>query len=305
MFVIGKDILVFVCVGKYVVGVFNINNMEIIQVIIYMVEKLCLFVIVQMSEGVIKYGGQDFVNIVIDFVICVIVFVVLYFDYGFFYELVFNVIKMGFILVMIDVLYYFFEENVYEIKCVVEVVYVMGISVEVEFGCFGGIEEYVVVDEKDVFLIDFDEVVKFVEEIGIDYFVIVIGISYGVYKGKGCLFIDQVCIKKIGELFSILFVVYGFSGVLVEIVQCLCVVGGEIGDVVGIVDEDLIEVVQYGIVKVNVDIDLCFVSIVGICEVFKVIFKEFDFCKIFGLVCDVMSQIVEYKMGVFGSVGKV
>jgi len=187
---------------------------------------------------------------------------------------------------------------------VVEAAHAMGISVEAELGRLGGIEEHVVVDEKDAFLTDPDEAVKFVEETGTDYLAIAIGTSHGAYKGKGRPFIDQARIKKIGELLSIPLVAHGSSGVPAEIVQRLRAAGGEIGDAAGIADEDLTEAAQYGIAKVNVDTDLRLASTVGIREVLKATPKEFDPRKIFGPARDVMSQIVEHKMGVLGSVGK-
>ena len=66
MLVTGSDILVAARAGKYGVGSFNTNNMEITQAIIHTAEKLRSPVLVQMSEGAIKYGGQDLANIVKD-----------------------------------------------------------------------------------------------------------------------------------------------------------------------------------------------------------------------------------------------
>lgn len=68
----------------------------------------------------------------------VIVFVVIYLDYGLSFEFCVKVIYVGFIFVMIDVFYYLFEENVVIIFKVVEFVYFYGVFVEVEFGIVGG-----------------------------------------------------------------------------------------------------------------------------------------------------------------------
>ena len=61
---------------------------------------------------------------------------------------------------------------------------------------------------------------------------------------------------------------------------------------------------QHGIAKVNVDTDLRLASTVGIREALKANPKEFDPRKIFGAARDVMSQVIEHKMRVLGSVGK-
>lgn len=304
MLVTGKDILVPARAGKYGVGAFNTNNMEITQAIIHTAEKLRSPVIVQMSEGAIKYGGQDLANIVIDLAQRATVPVALHLDHGSGYESALKAIKMGFTSVMIDASHHPFEENVRETKRVTEAAHAIGISVEAELGRLGGIEEHVVVDEKDAFLTDPQEAVRFIEETGTDYLAIAIGTSHGAYKGKGRPYIDQARIRKIGELTTIPLVAHGSSGVPTEIVERFRAAGGDIGDAVGIADEDLREATQHGIAKVNVDTDLRLACTVGIRETLKANPKEFDPRKVFGPARELMSKIVEHKMGVLGSVGK-
>ncbi|MFC4452447.1 class II fructose-1,6-bisphosphate aldolase [Deinococcus sonorensis] len=304
MLVTGNDILVPARAGKYGVAAFNTNNMEITQAIIHTAERLRSPVIVQMSEGAIKYGGQDLANIVKDIATRASVPVALHLDHGSSYVNALKAIKMGFTSVMIDASHHPFEENVAETRRVVEAAHAMGISVESELGRLGGIEEHVVVDEKDAFLTDPQEAVQFVEQTGTDYLAIAIGTSHGAYKGKGRPFIDQARIEQIGNLLSIPLVAHGSSGVPKEIVERFRASGGEIGDAAGIADEDLEQATQHGIAKVNVDTDLRLASTVGIREVLKASPKEFDPRKVFGPARDVMAQIVEHKLRVLGSVGK-
>ena len=304
MLVTGNDILVPARAGKYGVGAFNTNNMEITQAIIHTAEKLRSPVIVQMSEGAIKYGGQDLANIVKDIAQRASVPVALHLDHGSSYASCLNAIKMGFTSVMIDASHHPFEENVHETRRVVEAAHAMGISVEAELGRLGGIEEHIVVDEKDAFLTDPEEAVKFIEQTGTDYLAIAIGTSHGAYKGKGRPYIDQARIAKIGSMTTIPLVAHGSSGVPAEITQRFRTAGGEIGDAVGIADDDLREACQHGIAKVNVDTDLRLASTVGIREALQANPKEFDPRKVFGPAREVMSKIVEHKMGVLGSIGK-
>jgi fructose-bisphosphate aldolase class II len=304
MLVTGSDILVPARAGKYGVASFNTNNMEITQAIIHTAERLRSPVLVQMSEGAIKYGGQDLANIVKDLANRASVPVALHLDHGSSYASALNAIRMGFTSVMIDASHHQFAENVAETRKVVEAAHAMGITVEAELGRLGGIEEHVVVDEKDAFLTDPQEAVRFVEGTGVDYLAIAIGTSHGAYKGKGRPFIDQARIQEIGGLLSIPLVAHGSSGVPAEIVQRFRDAGGEIGDAAGIADEDLELACQHGIAKVNVDTDLRLASTVGIREALKANPKEFDPRKIFGAARDVMSQVIEHKMRVLGSVGK-
>ena len=304
MLVTGNDILIAARAGKYGVGSFNTNNMEITEAIIHTAERLRSPVLVQMSEGAIKYGGQDLANIVKDLASRATVPVALHLDHGSSYASALNAIRMGFTSVMIDASHHPFEGNVAETRRVVEAAHAMGISVEAELGRLGGIEEHIEVDEKDAFLTDPEEAVRFVESTGTDYLAIAIGTSHGAYKGKGRPFIDQARIQKIGELLGIPLVAHGSSGVPAEIVQRFRDAGGEIGEAAGIADEDLELACQHGIAKVNVDTDLRLASTVGIREALKANPKEFDPRKIFGAARDVMSAVIEHKMRVLGSVGK-
>lgn len=304
MLVTGKDILIPARAGKYGVGAFNTNNMEITQAIIHTAEKLRSPVIVQMSEGAIKYGGQDLANIVIDLARRATVPVALHLDHGSSYASAMKAISMGFTSVMIDASHHPYDENVAETAKVVEAAHALGVSVEAELGRLGGIEEHVVVDEKDAFLTDPDEAVDFVKQTGVDYLAIAIGTSHGAYKGKGRPFIDQARIEKIGSMIDIPLVAHGSSGVPADIVKRFRDSGGEIGDAAGIADEDLRLACQHGIAKVNVDTDLRLASTVGIREVLRDTPKEFDPRKVFGKAREVMASIVEHKMGVLGSIGK-
>ncbi len=304
MLVTGNDILIPARAGKYGVGSFNTNNMEITQAIIHTAEKLRSPVMVQMSEGAIKYGGQDLANIVIDLARRASVPVALHLDHGSSYESALKAIKMGFTSVMIDASHHNFEDNIKETRRVVEAAHAMGISVESELGRLGGIEEHIVVDEKDAFLTDPEEAVQFIEQTGTDYLAIAIGTSHGAFKGKGRPYIDHARIEKIAGLTGIPLVAHGSSGVPQEIVERFRKAGGEIGDAAGIADEDLQRATQHGIAKVNVDTDLRLASTVGIREALMANPKEFDPRKIFGPARDVMSQVIEHKMRVLGSVGK-
>ncbi len=304
MLVTGSDILVPARAGKYGVAAFNTNNMEITQAIIHTAEKLRSPVIVQMSEGAIKYGGQDLANIVIDLATRATVPVALHLDHGSSYKSVLNAIRMGFTSVMIDASHDAFAENIAETKRVVEAAHALGVTVEAELGRLGGIEEHIVVDEKDAFLTDPDEAVEFVTQTGVDYLAIAIGTSHGAYKGKGRPYIDQARIAKIGSMLSIPLVAHGSSGVPAEIIERFRKAGGDIGDAAGIADADLEEATQHGIAKVNVDTDLRLASTVGIREALAANPKEFDPRKIFGVARDVMAQVIEHKLRILGSVGK-
>lgn len=61
MLVSGKDILLHAQKNNYAVGAFNVNNMEIVQAIADAAEELQAPVIMQASQGGIKYAGIEYV----------------------------------------------------------------------------------------------------------------------------------------------------------------------------------------------------------------------------------------------------
>jgi len=61
----GLDILQAAREGKYGVGAFNTNDMEITQSILEAAEETRSPVIVSLSEGAIKYGGRPLIDMVI------------------------------------------------------------------------------------------------------------------------------------------------------------------------------------------------------------------------------------------------
>jgi fructose-bisphosphate aldolase class II len=260
---------------------------------------------VQISEGALKYGGKDLVNITIDLATRATVPVAIHLDHGSSYESALKAIRLGFSSVMIDASHHAFEENAHETRRVVEAAHAMGVTVEAEIGRLGGVEEHIEVSEEDAFLTNPEEAQRFVEATGCDYLAIAIGTSHGAFKGKGRPFIDHARIEKVASLLSIPLVAHGSSGVPATIVERLRAAGGEIGDAQGIADEDLQRATQHGIAKVNVDTDLRLAMTVGIREALQKNPKEFDPRKILGPARDLMAEMVELKMRVLGSVGKV
>ena len=304
MLVTGLQILAPARAGKYGVGSFNTNDMEISQAIIHTAEKLRSPVMVQISEGALKYGGVDLVNLTLDIANRATVPVALHLDHGSSYESALRAIRLGFTSVMIDASHEPFQENVRDTRKVVEAAHAMGVTVESELGRLGGIEEHIDVSAEDAFLTDPQEAARFVEQTGTDYLAVAIGTSHGAYKGKGRPFIDHARIEQVEKLVDIPLVAHGSSGVPASIVERLRAAGGEIGDAQGIADEDLRRAVQHGIAKVNVDTDLRLAMTVGIRETLEKNPKEFDPRKILGPARDLMAEVVEYKLGVLGSVGK-
>ena len=151
------------------IGAFNCNNMEILQAIISAAEAEQSPVIIQASQGAIKYAGLDYITAMARVAVSsASVPVALHLDHGTDFKQVIECIKAGFTSVMIDGSHLPLEENIKLTRKVVEVAHAVGVSVEGELGRLVGTEDEISVDEREAFFTDPQEAAVFVKETGID-----------------------------------------------------------------------------------------------------------------------------------------
>lgn len=279
MLVTGKEILDKANKNYYAVGAFNINNMECLQAIISAAEAKEAPVIIQTSEGAIKYAGLDYLSAMVRLAAeKTRVPVALHLDHGTTYETIMKCIASGWTSVMIDASKHDLKTNIELTKEVVKVAHACGVSVEAELGKLSGVEDQISVSEKDAIYTDPREAVTFVEATGIDSLAIAIGTAHGVYKGEPKLDFDRL--KEIKSLLKMPIVLHGASGV------------GE---------EDLRKAVELGVNKINIDTDIRLAFKAGCQEVFENTPNEFDTRKICGRARIKMQEVVERKIEIFGS----
>lgn len=282
MLVTGKELLQHADKNGYAVGAFNVNNMEIVQAIIEAAEETQSPVILQASQGGLKYAGVEYIaelgkvaarNASVP--------VAIHLDHGTDFVQIMQCIRHGFTSVMIDGSQYDLEGNIAITKKVVEVARAVGISVEAELGKIGGTEDDIVVDHKDALHTDPDEAVRFVRETDVDFLAIAIGTAHGKYHGEPEIDFDRL--KEIRSKVDIPLVLHGSSGVAYD---------------------DLRKAISMGISKINIDTDVRIAFTKGVSDVIKANPDEFDPRKIIGPAREVMKKAIMEKMEVFGSVGK-
>lgn len=202
----------------YAVGGFNMNNLEFLQAIISACEEERSPVIVQTSEGALRYIGIEYASALVKTAAEITdVPVALHLDHGHSFEQIMQCVRHGFSSVMIDGSRLPFEENIALVQKVVEAAHAVGVSVEAELGRIGGTEDNVSVDEREASFTDPDEAEEFVERTGVDALAIAIGTAHGVYKGKPELDFERL--KAIKARLDIPLVLHGASGVPEEDVQ--------------------------------------------------------------------------------------
>ena len=268
--------------GGYAVGAFNCNNMEIVQAIIEAAEEEKSPVIIQASQGAIKYAGLSYIVALVKTAAEeATVPVALHLDHGTSFEQVIQCIGHGFTSVMIDWSKHPLQENIDVTSEILRVANPLGVSVEAELGKIGGTEDDITVSEREATFTDPEEAAYFVQETGIRSLAIAIGTAHGQYKGEPKLDFERL--SAIKEKVNIPLVLHGSSGVP---------------------DEALREAIRRGICKINIDTNLREAFTDGVREVLEAKPNEIDPRKILGPAKERMKERVKEKIRVFGSNGK-
>ncbi len=244
--------------GKYAVGAFNVNNMEIIQGIVDAAKEEKAPLILQVSAGARKYAKHIYLTKLVEAAMEDSGLpIALHLDHGDDFEICKSCIDGGFSSVMIDGSKHSFEENIALTKRVVEYAHAHGVVVEAELGKLAGIEDAVNVNTKDATYTDPDEAVEFVERTGCDSLAIAIGTSHGAYKFKGEPSLDFARLVKISNMLpGYPLVLHGASTVLPEFVAKCNQFGGHIPGAQGVPEDMLLTAGKFGVCKINIDTDL-------------------------------------------------
>lgn len=268
--------------GGYAVGAFNCNNMEIVQAILTAAEAENAPVILQASQGAIKYAGLDYIAALAKTAIArTKIPVALHLDHGTSFEQVVRCVAAGFSSVMIDGSRLPLAENVALTKQVVKVARAVGVSVEAELGRIGGTEDEISVAEAEAFFTDPDEAAYFVAETEVDALAVAIGTAHGRYKGEPRLDFERL--SKIAAKVKIPLVLHGSSGVPADAIR---------------------EAIQRGIRKVNIDTDIRQAFTARLREVLAANPDEIDPRKILGPAREAAVEVIREKIRIFGSANK-
>ncbi|MGA5687555.1 tagatose bisphosphate family class II aldolase [Cytobacillus pseudoceanisediminis] len=197
---------------EYAIPAFNIHNLETFQVVVDTAAELNSPVILASTPGTISYSGGDYlVSIGNAAAKRYEIPIALHLDHFESFEEIKKYIEFGFKSVMIDASHHPFEENVKIVKEVVDYAHEYGVSVEAELGRLGGVEDDLVVDEKDAKFTNPEQAGKFVELTGIDSLAVAIGTAHGLYKGEPKIDFDRL--DEIRSMVSIPLVLHGASDI--------------------------------------------------------------------------------------------
>lgn len=299
--------------GKYAVGAFNINNLEMVLGIMDGARAAKAPVILQTSEGAISYAGMEY--------LAAIAWtaaagtkqpVVFHLDHGKDPALVERAVKSGlYTSVMFDGSHLPYKENVRVTKKIVALAHRRGVSVEAELGAIAGIEDFVSVAERDAHLTDPAEARKFVADTKCDALAVAIGTAHGVYKFKGEPRLDIARLKKIKAAARCPLVLHGASGVNPELRATFadhcddlhdC---NRVKDARGVSDSLIRQAVAAGINKINIDSDLRLAFTGAVRAALLKDTKTVDPRKVVGPARAAIAAVVEKKCRLFGAAGRV
>ena len=284
--------------GKYAVGAFNVNNMEIIQGIVEAAKQENAPLILQVSAGARKYANPIYLRKLVEAAIeDTGLDICLHLDHGEDFEICKQCVDDGFSSVMIDGSKYPLEENIALTKRVVEYAHSKGVVVEGELGKLAGVEDAVKVKTKDATYTDPNEAVEFVERTGVDSLAIAIGTSHGAYKFKGDPSLDFERLEIITNLLpGFPLVLHGSSSVPKDFVDLCNKYGGQIPGAAGVPEEMLRRAAQMGVCKINIDTDLRLALTACIRQYFFEHPSEFDPRKYLGPGRTAIKDMVAHKM---------
>ncbi|HEX3095704.1 MAG TPA: class II fructose-bisphosphate aldolase [Patescibacteria group bacterium] len=209
-------------VGKFAYPAFNTINLETTLGIIAAAEELNTPIILETSEGAIKYAGLETIfEIMASLAVKAKVPIALHMDHGKDMDQLKRGIELGYSSVMIDHSGLSFEENVRDTKAMVDFAKTEGAWVQGEIGRMRGSEDWVSVSEAEALLTEPEEAKKFFDATGVNTLASSVGTIHGIIKmsGKVQAHVDVPRIKAIRELVNVPLVLHGASGVPDDVIS--------------------------------------------------------------------------------------
>ncbi|HOV33626.1 MAG TPA: ketose-bisphosphate aldolase [Candidatus Hydrogenedens sp.] len=312
--------------GSYGVGAFNVNNMEQIQAIMQAANDTNSPVIIQASRGALKYSKMIYLKKLMEAAVEEYphIPVALHLEHGNSVETCVQAIALGFTSVMIDGSLKedgrtknTYEENLEITKKVVELAHPLGITVEAELGCYGGIEDSrgagLCGKEFDIFITEAEEAENFVKETNVDALAVPIRTYHSAYKSTrkdpktGKVLPPKPAMRNIIEIHEKMpnchMVMHGSSSVPQELVDIINEYGGKMPGIIGIPIEQIQEGIKYGVRKINVDTDSRLAMTGAIRKVLRETPEKFDPRDYLKPAREAAYQVYVKRMKAFGQAG--
>ena len=304
----------------YGIAALNVNNMEQIQAIMEAARETDSPVIIQASRGARSYSQDAYLRhlMLAAAELYPEIPIVMHLDHGNAPSTCFSAIRQNFTSVMMDGSLSAdgktpstFDYNVQTTKYVVDVAHMLGVSVEGELGCLGGIEDGhgagMSGEEAMKHLTNPDQAEEFVKKTGVDALAVAIGTSHGAYKFSHKPTGDTLSMETIEKIHKKLpnthLVMHGSSSVPQELQDIINKYGGKIKPTFGVPIEEIQRGIKYGVRKINVDTDSRLAITGAIRKVFFETPEKFDPRDYLKPAREAMKQVCKERMIAFGQAG--
>jgi len=281
--VTSKEMLQAALEGHFAVGAFNANNMEQVQAIVQAAVEEHAPVILQVSQGAIRYAGLEFATAMVKAAAAEAdVPVVLHLDHGTDFDQNVRCLGAGFTSLMFDGSKKPYEENVATTARVAYIAHVCGIPVEAELGQVLQSTDGVSEEQVKAAMTRPDQVADFVKRTTCDSLAVAVGSVHAMKAAEAALDIERI--KAIHAAVPIPLVLHGSSGVK---------------------EESEVEAIDYGIVKINVATMLNQAFTNALRKALADMPKEIDPRKVLIVGRDAVKETVRHKLRLFRSSGTV
>ncbi|MFI3119772.1 MAG: fructose-bisphosphate aldolase class II [Methylococcaceae bacterium] len=313
-----RQVLDYAAEHGFAVPAFNVSNMEQVQAIMQAANVCDSPVIMQGSAGANRYAGEVFLR---HLILAAVeqyphIPVVMHRDHAPTPDICAQAIQSGFSSVMMDGSLLEdmktpagFDYNVAVTRTVVKMAHACGVSVEGEIGCLGSLETKNEALDHSRLLTDPDEAVEFVKQTQIDALAVAIGTSHGAYKFSKPPTGEVLVISRLKSLQQRLpnthFVMHGSSSVPQDWLEIINEYGGDIPETYGVPVAEIVEGIQYGVRKVNIDTDLRMASTGAIRRYVAQPenASDLDARKIYQAARDAMQALCQARYEAFGCAG--
>ena len=271
-----KELLADAQARRYGIGFFNTHNQEMLRACIGAAEERHSPIIVGTSESLLRYSDIDIIApMLLDAARRAKVPVAVHLDHTYSFGNIMRALRCGFGSVMYDGSRSTYEENVRMSADIARVAHPMGVGLECELGCVGGLTDGDNQVDENVYT-DPDMASSFVELTGADFLAVSIGTVHGVYKS-----VPKLDIGRLAAIRS-------------RVNAPLVLHGGS-----GLSDNDFRATVTGGICKINIFTDIILAGKKSIAENL-----DKGYSDILKASEDAMRKAVGIKLDIFESAGK-
>jgi fructose-bisphosphate aldolase class II len=282
--VTSKELLLTALRDHFAVGAFNANNMEQVQAIVEAAEEERAPVILQVSQGAIRYAGLELAaSMVRTAASLVTVPVVLHLDHGYDFEQNVLCLRAGFTSLMYDGSKTPYEENVATTRRIVEIAHIAGIPVEAELGRVAQASDKLCYEDICALMTDPVQAADFIELTEADSLAVACGSVHGMTGQAAELDLERLRAVR-EQIPNTPLVLHGSSGVKTE---------------------SFLEAIPLGITKINVATYLNQAFTRGMKEGLEKYRDSVDPRKPLSLSREYVKEAVREKLRLFGSAGVV